>query len=297
MNLPYEEFYDKDFNLKKDLLELMRCPKCHAPLKVKGEGLVCTECAYSARMVDGIALFTDVPATLEPWEKVERGPDKGTAWRRSNWKFLNGLVEKLPAGARILDVGAGHGDFADIFEGRTSYALDIVPYPEVDLVTDLVEVNPFKDGAFDAVVMMNVLEHVYEHRALLMSVERIVAPGGSVIITVPFLLKVHQAPFDFARYTPFYIDKMAAGANLQVESLQAYYDPQYLLNEGLGNAWLYSIDSQPKWQQVLAKGLVFLIQRLINLFGRVTRKGYIADAAAQPNPAPVGYLVVLRKKA
>lgn len=297
MNLPYEEFYDKDFNLKKDLLELMRCPKCLAPLKVKGEGLVCTECAYSARMVDGIALFTDVPATLEPWEKVERGPDKGTAWRRSNWKFLNGLVEKLPAGARILDVGAGHGDFADIFEGRTSYALDIVPYPEVDLVTDLVEVNPFKDGAFDAVVMMNVLEHVYEHRALLMSVERIVAPGGSVIITVPFLLKVHQAPFDFARYTPFYIDKMAAGANLQVESLQAYYDPQYLLNEGLGNAWLYSIDSQPKWQQVLAKGLVFLIQRLINLFGRVTRKGYIADAAAQPNPAPVGYLVVLRKKA
>jgi hypothetical protein len=134
MNLPYEEFYDKDFNLKKDLLELMRCPKCLAPLKVKGEGLVCTECAYSARMVDGIALFTDVPATLEPWEKVERGPDKGTAWRRSNWKFLNGLVEKLPAGARILDVGAGHGDFADIFEGRSSYALDIVPYPEVDLV-------------------------------------------------------------------------------------------------------------------------------------------------------------------
>jgi len=297
MNLPYEEFYYKDFNLKKDLLELMRCPKCQAPLKVKGEGLVCTECAYSARMVDGIALFTDVPATLEPWEKVERGPDKGTAWRKSNWKFLHGLVEKLPAGAHILDVGAGHGDFADIFEGRTAYALDIVPYPEVDLVADLVEVNPFMDGAFDAVVLMNVLEHVYESRALLKSVARIVAPGGSVIITVPFLLKVHQAPFDFARYTPFFIEKMAAETKLQVERLQAYYDPQYLLNESLGNAWQYSIDSQPRWQQVLAKALVFLIQRLINLFGRVTRKGYIADAATQPNPAPVGYLVVLRKKA
>ena len=285
-------------DLKKELLEWMQCPKCRAVLTEEaGKGLVCAKCGFTAKMAGDIPLFSDVPATIEPWEKVERGPDKGTAWRKSNWKFLNALVAKLPAEARILDVGAGHGDFADIFEGRRYYSLDIVPYPEVDLVADLGDVNPFKDGAFDAVVLMNVLEHVYESRALLQSVERIVAPGGCVIITVPFLLKVHQAPFDFARYTPYYIEKMAAGAGLSVESLQAYYDPQYILNESLGNAWQYSISSQSKPQQVIAKGLVFLIQRLINMLGRVTRKGFIADAASQPNPAPVGYLVVMRKNA
>jgi SAM-dependent methyltransferase len=277
---------------------MMKCPQCGAVLIEKGgESLGCSKCEYAARMVQGIPLFTDVPATIEPWEKVERGPDKGTAWRKSNWKFLNGFVSKLPAETKILDVGAGHGDFADIFEGRKYYSLDIVPYPEVDLVADLGAVNPFKDGAFDVVVLMNVLEHVYESRSLLKSIARIVAPGGSVVITVPFLLKVHQAPFDFARYTPYFIEKMAADAGLQVESLQGYYDTQYLLNESLGNAWQYSIKTQSKAQQFTARALVFIIQRLVNWFGKVTRKGFIDATQSQPNPAPVGYLVVLRKKA
>jgi SAM-dependent methyltransferase len=284
--------------LKKELLDLMKCPHCGAVLSKKNnESLVCTQCEYAARMTQGIPLFTDVPATIEPWEKVERGPDKGTAWRKSNWKFLNSFVSKLSADVKILDVGAGHGDFADIFEGRSYYSLDIVPYPEVDLVADLGEVNPFKDGAFDVVVLMNVLEHVYESRSLLKSISRIVASGGSVVITVPFLLKVHQGPFDFSRYTPYFIEKMAADAGLQVESLQGYYDTQYLLNESLGNAWQYSIKTQSKFQQLTAKALVFVIQRLVNWFGKVTRKGFIDAVQSQSNPAPVGYLVVLRKKA
>lgn len=284
--------------MKKELLELMKCPQCGAVLIEKdSESLGCTKCEYTARMVQGIPLFTDVPATIEPWEKVERGPDKGTAWRKSNWKFLNGFVSKLLSEAKILDVGAGHGDFADIFEGRKYYSLDIVPYPEVDLVADLGAVNPFKDGAFEVVVLMNVLEHVYESRNLMKSIARIVAPGGSVVITVPFLLKVHQAPFDFSRYTPYFIEKMAADAGLQVESLQGYYDTHYLLNESLGNAWQYSIKTQSKSQQFVARALVFIIQRLVNWFGKVTRKGFIDATQSQPNPAPVGYLVVLRKKA
>jgi SAM-dependent methyltransferase len=284
--------------LKKELLDLMECPKCHADLLEKGDqGLVCSKCGSTFKSLEGIPLFTGVPQTIQPWEKVERGPDKGTAWRKSNWKFLDSLVSKLPAEAKILDVGAGHGDFADIFTGRRYFSLDIVPYPEVDLVVDLGEVNPFKENAFDAVVLMNVLEHVYDSRGLMKSIARIVAPGGCVVITVPFLLKVHQAPFDFSRYTPYFIEKMAADSGLQVESLQGYYDPQYLLNESLGNVWQYSIDSQPKLQQFLAKVMVAVAQHTINDLGMLTRKGFTAPYASQPNPAPVGYLVVLRKKA
>ncbi len=284
--------------MKKELLGLMECPNCHSDLLEKeGVGLVCSKCGYTVKTLEGKPLFTDVPQTIEPWEKVERGPDKGTAWRKSNWMFLNKIVSGLPSEANILDVGAGHGDFADIFTGRKYYSLDIVPYPEVDLVADLGAVNPFRENIFDAVVLMNVLEHVYESRGLIKSISRILAPNGMVVFTVPFLLKVHQAPFDFSRYTPYFIENMAAEAGLQVESLQGYYDPQYLLNESLGNVWLYSIKSQPKIQQFMAKIMVALAQHVVNDLGMLTRKGFTDDYKSQPNPAPVGYLVVLRKKA
>ncbi len=284
--------------MKKDLLSLLECPECrHALVENASGGLECEKCHHPVKMAKGIPVFTDVPLTIEPWEKVERGPNQGTAWRRANWMFLQNQVAGLPVGAKILDIGAGHGDFADIFAGLKYFSLDIVPYPEVDLVADLGQDNPFKDGVFDALVLMNVLEHVYESRNLLQSLHRVLKPGGNVIFTVPFLLKVHQAPFDFYRYTPHAIEKMASEAGFQVESLQGYYDPQYLLNESLGNVWQFSIQSQSKLKQILAKIMVAVTQHMVNDLGLLTRKGFIADYKSQPNPAPVGYLVVLRKPA
>ena len=284
--------------MKQNVISLLVCPQCQHSFDAVGDDkLRCPACGFEVNLVNGIPLFTQVPATIEPWEKVERGPDKGTAWRRANWKFLNQEVNVLPSDGLILDVGAGHGDFADIFQGKNYTSLDFVPYPEVDLVCDLGQTIPFKTGTFDAVILMNVLEHVYESRELVKRAATLVKPGGKIILTVPFLLKVHQAPFDFSRYTPFFLANMAEDAGMKVSALNGYYDTLYLLNESLGNLWLYSIDSQPKGQQFIAKSLVFIIQRFINLLGKQIARGSIRAVASEKNPAPVGYLVVLEKKA
>jgi hypothetical protein len=116
-----------------------------------------------------------------------------------------------------------------------------------------------------------------------------------LILTIPFLLKVHQAPFDFSRYTPYYLETLAKDAGLTVATMNGYYDPLYLLNESLGNLWLYAIDSRPAVQRYMAKGLVFIIQRLINILGKVSEKGSVRSVIDEKNPAPVGYLVVLEK--
>ena len=284
--------------MKKDLEQFLACPQCHHPFTlIDAERLSCGNCGYETRIVNDKPVFTDVPATIEPWEKVERGPHKGTAWRRSNWRFLNQEVQGLPAGALILDVGAGHGDFADIFQNKNYFSLDIVPYAEVDLVCDLGQVVPFMANTFDAVILMNVLEHVYDNRKLVHNLGTILKPGGKLILAVPFLLKVHQAPFDFSRYTPYYLANLAEEAGFKVVVMNGYYDTLYLLNESLGNLWLYSIEAKPAFQRVIAKGLVFIIQRLINWLGKLTQKGKIHPVADERNPAPVGYLVVLEKKA
>jgi len=282
--------------MKKGLKELVLCPICNNTLgSLEDDQWVCSNCGKTIKVANGIPLFTDVPQTIKPWEKVDRGPDQGTAWRKSNWRFLESIAADQAPDAKILDVGAGHGDFSEIFNKHEYYALDIVPYPEVDLVTDLGQVNPFKQESFDLILLMNVLEHDFESRELLKTIGKILKPGGRIAITVPFLLKVHQEPYDFYRYTPYALEKMAGLAGLKVESLQGYYDTQYLLNESLGNVWQYSINTESRLKQIMAKSLIFFTQRFINLLGGVTRKGFTAQTVSQQNPAPVGYLVVLRK--
>lgn len=282
--------------MKTDLLRLLQCPECANSLVANGENeLVCQTCGNQVKIFEGKPLFTEVPQTIEPWQKVDRGPDKGTPWRKSNWKFLEQVVSEFASEASILDVGAGHGDFADIFTERKYYSLDIVPYPEVDLVADLGQVNPFKSNSFDLIVLMNVLEHVYESRELLKSLAGILKPGGRIAIAVPFLLKVHQAPFDFARYTPYALEKMAKFAGLKVCSINGYYDTLFLINESLGNAWRFSLNHNAKPRRYFAKALVFIIQKMVNLLGHFLHKGYSSPYLKELNPAPFGYLVVLEK--
>lgn len=50
---------------------------------------------------------------------------------------------------------------------------------------DLQSPLPFEDGEFDHVVMLAVLEHLTEPERVLREVFRVIAPGGSLIMTWP----------------------------------------------------------------------------------------------------------------
>ena len=147
--------------MKSELLPLLVCPNCSGELKENAARLVCASCSHSYALEAGIPIFSQPPENLQPSAKIERGPQIGTPWRQANWRFLQEQTQRLDAQALLLDVGAGRGDFADLFDGRRTIALDIYPYPEVDLVCDLTQVVPLKAASFDAIFLMNVLEHVF----------------------------------------------------------------------------------------------------------------------------------------
>lgn len=60
---------------------------------------------------------------------------------------------------------------------------------------------PFCDHAFDAVAMLEVLEHLQRPSQALSEISRVLKPGGQLLLTIPFLYPVHDAPHDFQRYT------------------------------------------------------------------------------------------------
>ena len=58
-------------------------------------------------------------------------------------------------------------------------------YPWLTVVEGDASALPFEDGSVDAVVMLDVLEHVPEPRAVLTEVRRVLRPGGVVVLSVP----------------------------------------------------------------------------------------------------------------
>jgi SAM-dependent methyltransferase len=95
-----------------------------------------------------------------------------------------------PAAARprLLSVGCGPRPGLDWLERRGRViGLDVEPWPGpgAPLVLGTAERLPFPDGAFDAAVALDVLEHLDDDAAGARELARVVRPGGPIIITVP----------------------------------------------------------------------------------------------------------------
>lgn len=278
--------------------EKIFCPHCQASFdrRVPTEWK-CSSCGYTVPLLEGKPVFSGHPQDQNPQEKIERGADKGTEWRRNNWRFLEKAAAALPAGADVLDVGAGRGDFRQIFIGQAYIGLDIYPYPETDLAVDLVEICPFNTGSFDLVVLANVIEHVYEYRQLVSRCASLLKPGGRLLITVPFLLKLHQEPVDYHRYTHYALLQLAEENGLVAEQLDAYTNPLALLDEGIGDVWEHVIPARRGFEGFITRARVALVQKLTN--GIKTKKGdgRITPAVENSNPYVLGYMCLFQKPA
>ena len=70
----------------------------------------------------------------------------------------------------------------------------------LDIVADITSI-PEPDGSFQAVMCVEVLEHIPEPIKALREFRRLLATGGYLIITAPFCSLTHFAPYHF--YTGF----------------------------------------------------------------------------------------------
>lgn len=76
---------------------------------------------------------------------------------------------------------------------------------------------PLADGSVDTVVILEVLEHLRSPRAALREIARVLRPRGRLLLTVPFLYPIHDAPHDYQRYTIHGLMREVEVAGLNVE--------------------------------------------------------------------------------
>lgn len=79
---------------------------------------------------------------------------------------------------------------------------------------------PFAENCFDGVTCLEVLEHVLDPAQVLAEIKRVLKPGGRGWISMPFLYPLHDAPFDFQRYTEYGLRREISRAGLELVSLQ-----------------------------------------------------------------------------
>jgi SAM-dependent methyltransferase len=118
------------------------------------------------------------------------------------------FARSLGDGARVLDAGAGEGQYASRFSRQRYCAVDLAvgdaawDYSKLDACADLTHL-PFASNTFAAAIHLVTIEHVREPNQVLAEIARVLAPGGRVLIAAPHEWEVHQAPHDYYRYTRY----------------------------------------------------------------------------------------------
>lgn len=152
-----------------------------------------------------------------------------------------GFAESIPAGCRVLDAGAGEGQYAHFFSQHRYTGVDLGigdrqwNYSGLDCLADLGAL-PFRDAAFDAVLNIVTLEHVRDPRAVVRELARVMRPGARLLLAVPHEWEEHQQPHDYFRYTRHGLRLLLAEAGLEEISLDAAGGFFRLLSRRLFNA-------------------------------------------------------------
>jgi SAM-dependent methyltransferase len=99
-----------------------------------------------------------------------------------------------------LDLGCGTARYSSYFPN--SLALDISKRKGVDIVGDAHSL-PFLGSSFSIVVSTEMLEHVRNPQRVIDEIQRVLKPGGKLVLTTRFLFPIHDAPGDFFRFTKY----------------------------------------------------------------------------------------------
>lgn len=146
-----------------------------------------------------------------------------SAYWRDEWMATK--AAEVPAGATVLDAGAGQCRYKPLFAHADYKAQDFAQYQGtvdgplqetwdygvMDYVCDIAAI-PVAEGTFDVVLCTEVLEHVPDPIAAMRELARVTTKGGRLLISAPLGSGIHQEPYHFyGGFSPYfyrhYLDK------------------------------------------------------------------------------------------
>ena len=127
---------------------------------------------------------------------------------------------------RTLDLGCGRSPNAASFPNRVG--VDIVADRGVHIIADAHHM-PFASGCFEQIVLSEVLEHLADPPTAAGEMARVLSGGGALILTTPFVYPIHEAPYDFQRFTAFGLRRLFSVAGFEVQEVRELFTEEQTL--------------------------------------------------------------------
>ena len=214
-------------NIIKEFFPVFCCPVCYRDLQSNDENFTCLniDCGIVYPIIDDVPVLLNEQKsifTIDSFTKKEETtfilnsnskriinkfiPSiNGNYVSGAKLKSFKDLIIKKIENPKILIIGSGfesHGIKDNFINSKNICVLDtdVSLSPNVDVICDGHSL-PFKNKSFDAVILQAVLEHVIDPYKCVDEVKRVLKNKGLVYAETPFMQQLHQAPFDFTRFT------------------------------------------------------------------------------------------------
>jgi len=168
--------------------------------------------------------------TLENWLLYDSGDEALVRLR----DHLKGAVYDLGCGE--MPYREWVLQFADRYVG-VDWS-DTLHELKADIIADLNDRLPIEDRVADSVISFSVLEHLREPETMLNEAYRLLKPGGAIVLQVPFMWWVHEAPHDYFRFTRYGLEHLFRKAG--------FVEVEIIANTGFWVMWVTKFNYQTR---------------------------------------------------
>jgi SAM-dependent methyltransferase len=140
------------------------------------------------------------------------------------FRFLHSRLACLEG--TVLDIGAGESPWRELMPQADYLGVDIEDGEAFGMRRrqDITYYDggrlPFPDESFDHVLCTEVLEHIAAPHAFLADLRRVLRPGGSLILTIPWSARMHYLPNDYLRFTRYGLALLLREAHFDLVEMQ-----------------------------------------------------------------------------
>ena len=137
-------------------------------------------------------------ASHEHWARI--------VMNQETWELVNNLC---PCDLEVLEISGRTWEERMPFKNYTS-----IHFPDFDICESSLS------GSFDLIIAEQVFEHLpWPYRAG-KNIYKMLKSGGYVLITTPFLIRIHKNPTDCSRWTETGIKHLMAECGFSIERIQ-----------------------------------------------------------------------------